>query len=162
MRWKKVSLLGLCTALAMALSFLESLVPPLMPGVKIGLANIVAVFVLYRVGAKEAAAVSLVRITLASLLFGSATGFAYSLAGGALSLLAMILLKRTARFSCVSVSVVGGVCHNIGQIAVACYVTGTRQLVWYLPVLLLSGIAAGAAIGLLSGIILQRLNSGGH
>lgn len=160
MRWKKVSLLGLCTALAMSLSFLESLVPPLMPGVKLGLANIAAVFVLYRVGVKEAAAVSLARIILVNLLFGSVTGFAYSLAGGALSLLAMVLLKCGGRFSCVSVSVVGGVCHNIGQIAVACAVTGTRQLVWYLPVLLVSGISAGIVIGLLAGIVLQRIGGG--
>lgn len=157
MRWKRVGLLGLCTALALALAFLESLVPPLMPGIKPGLANSVAVFVLYRVGVRETAAVSLVRIVLVSVLFGPVTSFAYSLAGGALSLLAMYLLKRTARFSCVSVSVAGGVCHNIGQIAVACFITGTPQLVWYLPVLLVSGIVTGAAIGLLAGIILKRL-----
>lgn len=157
MRSKKLSLLGLLTALAMVLSFVESLVPPLMPGVKLGLANAVTVFVLYSFGAGTAAAVSFVRILLVSLLFASPLSFAYSMAGGALSLLAMAGLRHTRRFSCVSVSAVGGVCHNIGQIAVACFVTGTRALAWLLPVLLFSGIAAGAAIGLLAGIVLKRL-----
>lgn len=158
MKGKKVSLLGLCAALALALAFLESLLPPLAPGIKLGLANSVALFVLYWAGTKEAAAVSLVRVALANLLFGSVTGFVYSLAGGALSLLAMCLLKKTKRFSCVPVSVVGGVCHNIGQIAAACFFTGTRQIVWYLPVLLISGIAAGVAVGLLTGTVLKRMN----
>ncbi len=159
MKISKLSLLGLCTALAMALSFVESLVPPLMPGVKLGLANAATLFVLYRAGAREAAAVSLVRIVLTSLLFGSMLSLAYSLAGGALSLAAMLLLKKYSRFSCVTVSVVGGVCHNIGQIAVACFVTGTKQLVYYLPALLVSGTVAGVAVGLLAGIVHKRLEN---
>ncbi len=156
---KSVALLGICSALAMVLSYLESLIPLsfAVPGIKLGLANIAIVFVLYKLGAKEAVIVSLVRIVWVAILFGNALTLAYSAAGAVLSLTAMILLKRTERFSTVGVSVIGGILHNTGQILVAMLVMETAQIVYYLPVLCISGIAAGVAVGLVSAILIKRV-----
>lgn len=158
MKTKKVAFLGLTIALSMILSFVESQIPPLVaiPGVKAGLANIVMVFMLYRVSVKETAIVSLVRVILVSLLFGSVMSLAYSLVGAALSLIGMALIKKTGLFSPIAVSVIGGILHNIGQIAVACFVTETAQIVYYLPVLLISGTIAGVIIGIAAGIVVKR------
>lgn len=155
---RRVAFLGLFIALAMILSYVESLIPPLVAvqGVKIGLPNLVIMFMLYRVGSREAITVSLIRVVLVSLLFSSAMSMAYGLAGAALSLSGMMLLKKTNLFSCITVSVVGGVLHNIGQIAVAILITGTKQLVLYLPVLLISGVIAGVAIGICAGLLIKR------
>ena len=161
MKSRKLAFLGLSVALALILSFVESQIPvfTVVPGMKLGLPNLVMVFLLYRVGWKETAAVSLVRVLLVSLLFGNAQSLVFSLAGAALSLAGMALLKKSRLFSPVAVSVTGGVLHNIGQIIAACLWTGTAQIVYYLPMLLLSGIAAGILIGLLSGLLLKRLSS---
>ena len=161
MKPRKVAFLGLSIALAMILSFVESQIPVFtaVPGMKLGLPNLVMVFLLYRIGWKETAAVSLVRVLLVSLLFGNAQSLVFSLAGAALSLAGMALLKKSRLFSPVAVSVTGGVLHNIGQIIAACLWSGTAQIAYYLPVLLLSGIAAGILIGLLSGLLLKRLSS---
>ena len=96
---------------------------------------------------------------LVSLLFGNLQTLVFSLAGAAVSLTGMILLKKTGLFSPVAVSVAGGVLHNVGQIAAACLWTQTRQVVYYLPVLMFSGIAAGAVIGLAAGLLLKRLKT---
>ena len=161
-RPKSIALLGICAALAMVLSYLESLIPMsfAVPGIKLGLANIAVVFTLYKLGAKEAVIVSLVRIIWMAILFGNFLTLAYSIAGAALSLTAMILLKRSDRFSTVGVSVTGGILHNAGQILVAMLVMETAQIVYYLPVLCLSGIAAGVAIGAVSAIIIKRVPMG--
>lgn len=155
---RRVAFLGLFIALAMILSYVESLIPPLVAiqGVKIGLPNLVIMFMLYRIGSREAITVSLIRVVLVSLLFSSAMSMAYGLAGAALSLTGMMLLRKTNLFSCITVSVVGGVLHNIGQIAVAILITGTKQLVLYLPVLLISGVVAGVAIGICAGLLIKR------
>ena len=158
-RGKRAARYGLLTALAMVLSWVESMVPlsAAAPGMKLGLANLVVVYALYRMTARDAAAVSLARVALVSATFGSAYSFAYSLAGAVLSLAVMTLLKRTGKFSIVGVSAVGGVCHNIGQILVAMAVLGTARLAWYLPGLLAAGIAAGAATGVAGGIVVSRV-----
>lgn len=158
MKIKKITFLAIFVALAMMLSFIESQVPPLVaiPGVKMGLANIAVVFTLYRFGFKEAAGVSILRVLLMSLIFGNALSLAYALCGAVLSLLSMTLLKRFTNFSSISVSVVGGVLHNVGQIIVACFVTSTSELVYYLPVLFISGTLSGIVIGLIAGIIVKR------
>lgn len=158
MKTKKLTALGLSVALALILSYVESLLPPLMavPGVKVGLPNIVILFLLFRYGWKEAGAVSLVRLLLSAALFTGFAAFFYGLAGGALSLLGSALLKKTDRFSPLGVSVAGGVLHNLGQIALAALVLESGFLFAYLPVLLLSGTVAGALVGLLAGILVQR------
>jgi len=142
----------------MVLSYVESLVPLsfAVPGVKMGLPNIVVLYVLYRFGFKEACAVSIVRVFLVSLLFGNFFSFAYSLAGAVLSLATMFLLKRNEKFSMVGVSVAGAVMHNVGQILVAIVVLQTRGMIYYLPALCVSGVAAGICVGIVSSIILKR------
>ena len=158
MKAKKVAFLGLAIALAMILSFVESQIPPLvaLPGIKVGLPNLVMVFLLYRVGWEETVTVSIIRIFLVSLLFGNLQTLTFSVAGAVLSLASMILLQKTGWFSCITVSIVGGLCHNIGQIVAACLWTQTAQVAYYLPVLLVSGTIAGTVIGLASGIIVKR------
>ena len=122
MKTKKLTVLALSVALAMILSFIESQIPSFVPipGVKIGLANIVVVFALYKLGWKEAAGISLLRVFLVSVLFGHAASFFYSMAGALLSFCGMALLKKTGLFSHIAVSVAGGVLHNVGQILMAC------------------------------------------
>ena len=160
MKTKKVAFIGMSIALAMILSFVESQIPlnAAVPGIKVGLPNLVMVFLLYRVGWKETIAVSIIRIILISLLFGNIQYFTFSVAGAVLSLTGMILLKKTNWFSCVAVSVTGGILHNVGQIIAACFWTQTAQIAYYLPVLLISGTIAGVVIGIVSGLLIKRLD----
>ena len=150
----------MCIALSMILSFVESQIPPLVavPGVKVGLPNIVMVFMLYKIGAKETAIVSIIRVILVGFLFGTPLSMIYSLVGAALSLVGMIILKKTNLFAAVTVSVVGGILHNVGQIATACFVMETAEIAYYLPVLFISGTIAGIVIGYVAGLILKRLD----
>ena len=158
MKASKLARYGLLIALALALSWLESLLPPLgVPGVKLGLPNLVIVFALYRLGLRDAWCLSIVRVLLASALFGSGVSLAYSAAGAVLSLCVMGLLKKTEKFSPVGVSVAGGVAHNAGQILVAMALLETARLAWYLPVLWISGTVAGVLIGIASGELVKRV-----
>lgn len=156
---KQIARYALLTALAMVLSWLESLIvfPGLLPGMKVGLTNLVVIFALYRMSLRDAAAVSLVRVLLVSMTFGNAYSFAYSLAGAVLSLAVMAGLKKLDKFSILGVSIAGGVCHNLGQLLVAMAVLGTARLGWYLPWLLASGVAAGAAVGAAGGLAADRI-----
>lgn len=155
---KRLVLLAMLTAVAMILSYVESLLPSVgIPGVKMGLANIAVIFALFRFGWKEAAALSLVRVVLVSLLFGSVGAMLYSLAGAVLSLAVMALLRRIDRFSTVGISVAGGVAHNAGQILIAMLILQTKQLLGYLPVLAVSGIAGGVLTGLAAALLIRRI-----
>lgn len=155
---KRLLLLAMLTAVAMILSYMESLLPSVgIPGVKMGLANIAVIFALFRFGWKEAAALSLVRVLLVSLLFGSVGAMLYSLAGAVLSLAVMALLRRIDRFSTVGISVAGGVAHNAGQILMAMLILQTKQLLVYLPVLAVSGIAGGVLTGLAAALLIRRI-----
>lgn len=156
---KKIALLGLCTAIAMVFAWIESLLPPLVsavPGIKLGLPNIVIIFCLYRFGWKEATAVSFVRIVAVSLLFNPAT-LPYSLAGGFLSLLGMILLKKTDLLSTTGVSVAGGVLHNAGQILMAMLIMSTAGLGYYFIILAVTGTVSGIFVGLCGGFAVRRV-----
>lgn len=156
----KIALLGLCTSLALILAYVEVLMPPLyaaVPGIKLGLPNIVIVFVLYSFGLPSAAAVSLVRMILVSILFGNVMALAYSAAGALLSLAVMALLKKTDLFSVTGVSVVGGVLHNVGQILMAMYLFKTVQLGYYLIVLSVTGTISGMLIGLCGAVAIKRI-----
>ncbi len=157
---RTVALYGMLIALAFVFSYIESLIPiPIpVPGVKIGLANLVNVVGLYTVGAAGTAAVGLVRIVLVGFTFGNTFSMIYGLAGGALSLLVEIIAKRSGIFGCMGVSVLGGIFHNIGQLAVAAFVTRTAGVFTYLPVLAVSGIIAGTLIGILGGLIVERIS----
>lgn len=155
---KRLVLLAMLTAVAMILSYVESLLPSVgIPGVKMGLANIAVIFALFRFSWKEAAALSLVRVVLVSLLFGSVGAMLYSLAGAVLSLAVMTLLRRIDRFSTVGISVAGGVAHNAGQILMAMLILQTKQLLGYLPVLAVSGIAGGVLTGLAAALLIRRI-----
>lgn len=159
MKTKKIAVMALAIALAMILSFVESQIPAFVavPGVKIGFANIAVVFVLYKLGWREAVLISLIRVFLVSVLFGTAVSLFYSVAGAVLSLGGMLLLKRTGLFSTVAVSVAGGVLHNIGQILMACLLLETNVIIYYLPFLIVSGVAAGVAIGIVAAIMISRV-----
>ena len=153
MKTRSVALTGLLIALALILSYLESLVPLsfAVPGIKMGLPNIVVVFALYRLGWKRAALVSLLRVLLVSVLFGSVLSLAYSVAGAALSLLVMLGLKQSGRFGCTGVSVAGAVAHNLGQCLVAAFLLQNARILYYMAVLLISGTLAGIVIGAVTG-----------
>lgn len=152
---------GMLIALAFILSYVEAMIPiPIpVPGVKLGLANLVAIVGLYTIGVRGTIAVSLTRIVLVGFTFGNMFSMFYGLAGGAVSLLLMILAKKTGWFSKIGVSIIGGIGHNIGQLCVAAVVVQTAGVFSYLPVLLVAGVVAGAVIGLLGGLIVERIGS---
>ena len=159
MKTKTLALYGLLTALALVLSYAESLVPPVfaVPGMKLGLTNVVVLTALYLMDAKSAVLINFVRIALVAALFGSGMSFLYSLAGGLLSAAVMILLKKSGRFGITGVSAAGGISHNVGQILVAMAVLETSSLSWYLMILWMTGLVSGLLIGLLGGVITGRL-----
>ena len=159
MKTNRIALTGLLIALALVLSYLESLLPLsfAVPGIKLGLPNLVIVFALYRLRPATAAAISLLRVALVALLFGSALSLAYSAAGAVLSFAVMLLLKRSGRFGCTGVSVAGAVAHNLAQIGAAALLLETSSLAWYFPVLCVSGTLAGICIGLLSALLVKRI-----
>ena len=131
---KKIALCGVLTALAMIFSYIESVIPvPIpVPGIKLGVANIAVITILYVLGVKEAIVINLLRIVLTSLLFGNVNSFLFSISGAALSLTIMIIMKKLDFFSCIGVSVCGGVMHNIGQIIAAVFIMGSEAIVFYL------------------------------
>ena len=158
MKTKKITVLALLTTAAMILSYLESLLPSItVPGVKMGLANIAVIFALYRLGFREALAVSLIRVAMVSTLFGSLGALLYSLAGACLSLIVMAVLKKLDLFSETGVSVAGGVGHNLGQVLMAMLLLDTARLIWYLPVLIVTGIAGGILTGLTAAMLIRRI-----
>lgn len=154
-------MLGLTIALAMIMSYIEALVPLsfAVPGIKMGLANIVIIFVLYKIGTKEAILVSIIRVILVSLLFSNVMAMAYSIAGAVLSLGIMWILKKIDKFSVIGVSIAGGIMHNVGQIIMAVILLGTEQIALYLPVLIITGTATGVVIGIVSGLVINRFKN---
>ena len=152
---------GVFTALALIFSYIETLIPIQfgVPGIKLGLANLIIVIVLYRTGWREALLLSVVRVVLAGFIFGNLFSIVYSLAGSILSLAVMALLKKTERFSVIGISIAGGVCHNIGQLIVAMVGVETYQVGYYLPVLLIAGVITGAVIGAVAGEVLKRIRN---
>ncbi len=160
MKTKKIAFIGLLASVSLILAYIEALLPPIYaaaPGIKLGLANIMSVFALYKYGTKEAALVSFVRISLSALLFGNPWSLAYSAAGAFLSLAVMIILKLSGKFSPVGVSIAGGVCHNLGQILLAMLVLRTIGLGLYMAVLAVTGTLAGVLIGLCASLMLKYL-----
>lgn len=158
---RNVAFYGLMIALALIFSYLESFIPvnaliPI-PGVKLGLANIVVLFALYTMTFRDAIIIAIIRIVIAGLLFGNPMTIAYSLAGGLLSLVVMWLLKKTS-LSMMGVSMVGGIFHNIGQLIVAVLLTETIQISYYLPVLLISGMVTGLLMGFVAKLVVDKVN----
>jgi heptaprenyl diphosphate synthase len=157
----KAAYFGVFTALALIFSHVETLIPIHIgiPGVKLGLANLVVVIALYRIGVKEAYVLSIVRVILAGFLFGNLFAILYSLAGGLLSLTVMAFFKKTDKFSVLGVSMAGGVFHNIGQLIMATIVLESLSITYYLPVLMISGIVTGLLIGIVANEMLKRVRS---
>ena len=157
----RIALLGLCTALALILAYVEVLLPPLfaaIPGIKIGLPNIVIIYVLYKFGMSSAISVSFIRIIAVSILFGNFMAFVYSASGAILSLLLMFIVYKLNLFSTIAVSIVGGVFHNVGQTIIAMIMLETAEIGYYLIVLSITGIISGAFIGLCAALLIKRLN----
>lgn len=151
---------GVLTALAMILSFLESLIPMnlTVPGMKLGLANIVTIIAMQRLGAKPAFAISTLRVLMSGILFGNPAVIVYSLAGAYMSMVAMWLAGRIKLFTIVGVSVCGAVFHNLGQIIVAAMVMENIRIMYYMTVLAISGTASGVIIGLITSVVIKKIN----
>ena len=157
MQAKKVAFYASFLALALILSYVELFLPlPVaIPGVKVGLANLAVVILLYREGVRGAGMVSVLRVLLSSLLFGTGVSLAYSMAGAVLNLAVMAAARRFMKASVLGVSILGGVFHNIGQLAAAMMIVSNTKLAVYLPVLLIAGMVTGAVIGVVSGAVLR-------
>lgn len=157
----KVAYFGVFTALALIFSYVETLIPIQfgIPGVKLGLANLIIVIALYRMKLSEVYLLSIVRVLLAGFIFGNYFSIIYSLAGGILSLTVMALLRKKGGFSVIGVSIAGGVFHNIGQLIVASVIVETFGVMYYVPVLLSAGLVTGLLIGIASDGMLKRLAS---
>ncbi len=157
---RKVALLGVLTSVALVLSYLEALLPPIstaVPGIKMGLPNIIIIFILYKFGLKDAVIVSFIRVFIVALLFGNVMTLSYSVAGAVLSLVLMTLFKKINLFSQIGVSIIGGISHNLGQILVAIFLFDTIQIGYYMIVLSVTGTIAGVLIGIISSILVKKL-----
>jgi heptaprenyl diphosphate synthase len=146
-------------ALALIFSYIEAILPLStgIPGVKLGIANLVVILALYNMNFRYAMGINVIRILVAGLLFNGLFGALYSLAGGVVSLTVMWLLKRTGLFSMAGVSMAGGVAHNMGQLLVASAIVSNLKMFVYLPVLMFSGIAAGILIGITASVVNERV-----
>ena len=160
MKQKKIAYMGLFAAIAIIFGYVESLIPFFagIPGIKLGLANLAVLFILETYTWKEAALVSMVRILVIGFMFGNMFSILYSMAGAALSLTVMTLMKRFSGFSILGISVAGGVSHNIGQLIIAALIVENTSLFYYAPVLLISGVITGILIGILTGEITKRIH----
>lgn len=159
---KKIAFLGIATSIALILAYIEAILPPIwtaVPGIKVGLPNLIIILVLYKFGFNQAVLVSGVRLVIVSMLFGNAMTLAYSVAGAVLSLVLMGILKKTDKFSTVGVSIVGAVAHNLGQIIVAIFLFETVQIGYYMVILAITGTIAGVFIGIGSNLLIRRMNS---
>jgi heptaprenyl diphosphate synthase len=161
MKTKKIATYGLLVALAFILSYIESLFPlPVpFPGIKLGLANLVVLTALYTMGVKEAFVLAIIRIILVGFTFGNPSTMLFSLAGGLLSWLFMSLMKKSKAFSMIGVSITGGISHNVGQIIVSIFVVENINIIYYLPLLLISGVVTGIIIGILGAMIIKRIKN---
>lgn len=159
LRTKKLALSAILAAMAMILSYIEALIPlPVpIPGVKLGLANLIIIIAIYKLGFKYAFVINCVRIFTAGLLFTGVFGIMYSLAGGVLSIIIMYLLYRTNLFSMVGISMAGGVAHNLGQLITACLIMSNIKLMSYFSILLFSGMISGILIGIVAWLVNGKL-----
>ena len=157
---RMTALCGVFIALAMVLSYLESLVPIsfAIPGIKLGLANIVTIIALVKLGLKPALIISVGRVILSGLLFGNPATIMYSMAGALLSIAVMFIVRKLKLLAITGTSVCGAVAHNLGQLIIAAIVIENTKIFYYMAVLSVSGIIAGVLIGLLAGIIIKNIN----
>lgn len=154
---KRFAILSIMIGLSLVLSYVDSLIPIMVtiPGIKLGLANIATIYVLYRLGIKEAIIVSILRVFLSALLFGTVVTLSYSIVGATLSLVIMIVFKRISSLHMVTISILGAVMHNMGQIGVAMFIMSTKEIIYYLPILVITGVISGIGVGLLAILVLK-------
>ncbi|MFA9422345.1 MAG: Gx transporter family protein [Sedimentibacter sp.] len=159
MKTKTITRLGILLAVALVLGYFENLIPlnASIPGVKLGLSNIVLLYAIYLIDAKSAFVLMILKVFLSGMLFSGVSGAIYSFSGGLLSLIMMLLIKRMQDVSIVGVSVVGAVFHNVGQITIASFVIENRYIFFYLPVLLISAVVTGIATGIIAKYALKGL-----
>ena len=159
LKTRRLALSAMLAALALIFSYVEALIPiPVpVPGIKLGIANLVIVMAIYKLGFRYAFTINCVRIVIAGLLFSGVFGMFYSFAGGILSIAVMYLLYRTGWFSMIGVSMAGGVAHNLGQLITACLIVSNVRLMSYFSILLFSGLFSGIAVGFLAALIYRRL-----
>lgn len=155
----KTAIIGMLTALAMVLGYIETLIPINLgiPGMKLGLANLIVIIAFYLFDVKMGVVVSLLRIVLIAMTFGSISMMFYSISGAALSLISMILAKQIKGFSMVGISIIGGIMHNVGQIICASFVVRTNGVFTYLPVLMIAGVVSGMLIGIAASLVIVRV-----
>lgn len=151
MTTQRVTLMGMLTAVALILGYLEHLIPiSTIPGIKLGLSNTVLLYAIYLLGPGYAVILMVLKVVLSGLLFGGVSAMLYSLSGGIFSLAGMLLIKKVPGFSVIGVSVVGAVLHNIGQLAVACLIVESRAILFYLPILLVAAVVTGVLTGIVA------------
>lgn len=160
-RTQKIAIDGLLVALALVLGYVETLFPVnfAIPGIKLGLTNIVVLYALMAVGEKDAFVINVARILITGFLFGNGVSIIYSLAGGMLAYFVMLFAKELLKLHILTISILGAVFHNLGQIIVAMLLLKSVSVFWYLIVLWFSGILAGILTGLISGIIIKRVHN---
>lgn len=167
MKSKKITIISLLVCLALVLSYLEMLIPPIVPfpGIKLGLSNLPVLIALYYFSWKESIYVATLKVALVATLFTGISGFMYAFTGTVFSLCIMILLFKIGKNSIIGVSFAGGVFHNLGQILMACLILGNIKIIYYFPPLILSGLVSGTLIGIVANLILNnimRRGSGSH
>ncbi len=158
--YHKIAHLGLFTAAAILLGYIESLIPFFagIPGMKLGLSNLMIVFILYLYSWREAVSVSVIRVFVIGFLFGNLFSIAFSMGGALFSIIIMTIFSKIKGFSVLGVSIAGGCAHNIAQVIVAAFVMHSFMIIpYYLPVLLVSGVVTGLLIGLVSREMIKRL-----
>ena len=156
---QRIALCGLLTAIMLVLGYVESLIPLGVPGIKLGLSNSVLLFALYMLNIPTAFVLMLLKVGLSGVLFGGVQAMAYALAGGLLSLTGMALLSRGKGIHPVTVSITGGVLHNVGQVGMAMLILHTQMLVYYMAVLILAGLACGALTGVAAAAVMKHLKT---
>lgn len=156
---KKVGITGVLISLAMIFSYVEAILPLSIsvPGVKLGIANLVVIVAMYTMGYRVALVINCLRIVAVGLLFTGAFGVLYSMSGAVMSFLVMSMLKKSQKPSIIGVSMAGGVFHNVGQLLMAGFLVSNMSVFVYLPVLLFAGLVTGIIVGFLSREILDRL-----
>ena len=160
----KIAYISVMTALAAVTGYLEQLIPVNffgIPGVKLGLANIVSLIALYIFDAGYAFIIMLLRVILIGAMFGNMYAILFGLAGGTLSILVMTALKRTGLFGIAGISAAGGVCHNLGQLMIAVFTLDSLNLIFYVPLLAVSGTVCGLVTGITAGVVCDRIGGTG-
>ena len=163
-RTSKLTIAALMAALALIFSYIEVLIPFNfgIPGIKLGIANLVIIVALDYLGTRYALLINVIRILIGGLLFSGVFGMLYSMAGALLSMLVMVLVKKCGLFSVTGVSMAGGVAHNLGQLLVAAFLVSNLKIFVYFPVLVISGVVSGAVIGILAYLVLKKLPAAKH